>query len=62
MCGWFRVAIKFIKHQASALTKEWDNEVRDASLCCTLMETMATVCKLDPVGGGWCVNGNEMMV
>ena len=57
-----RLAIAFIKHQASAVNKEWDIEVRDASLCCILVKTMARVCKSDPVQGDCCVNGNEMMV
>ena len=62
MCGWLRVATAFIKHQANALTKNWDNEVRDASLCCMLTETMARVCKSDPVMGDLCVDDNKMKV
>ena len=52
MCGWLKVATAFIKHQTSALTKNWDDEVRDASLSRMLLETMARVCESDPVGGG----------
>ena len=51
-----------MKCQASVLTKNWDEEVRDASLHCMLAETMAGVCELDPVGGNWCIDGNKMKV
>ena len=62
VCSWLRVATAFIKHQTSVPTKNWDNEVRDASLCHMLMETTARVWELDPVGEDWCVDSNEMKV
>ena len=49
MCGWLRVATAFIKRQANVLTKNW-------------AETIASVFQSDPVGGDWCVDGNEMKV
>ena len=49
VCSWLRVVTVFIKCKASLLTKEWDDEARDASLCHMLTETMARVCKSDLV-------------
>lgn len=62
VCGWLRVATAVIKHQASAVTKSWDNKVRDAYLCQVLVETMTRVHEMDPVGGDWCMDDNEMKV
>ncbi len=41
VCSWLCVATAFIKNQASTPTKNLDNEVKDASLCRMLAETMA---------------------
>ena len=58
VCGWFRVAGAFIKHLATAVTKGWDDRIKNASLCHTLAETLTRVQEADPVGGigVWTVN------
>ena len=61
LCGKLRLAT-VSKHQASVVTKRWDDEVRDAYLYHMLAETMTRVCEEDPVGGEWWMDGNEMKV
>ena len=60
VCSWLRVATAFIKRRANVLTKNWDDEVRNASLYHMLVETTARVCKSDSVKENWCVDGNEI--
>ena len=40
VCGWFRVAVAFIKHLATAVTKGWNDRIKNASLRQILAETL----------------------
>ena len=62
VCGWLRVAIAFIKHLATAVTKGWNDRIKNASLSHILAETLTRVQEADPVGGNWCMDGKEITV
>ena len=51
VCGWLRVAVAFIKRLATAVTKGWDDRIKNASLYHILAETLTRVQEADPVGG-----------
>ena len=40
VCGWLRMAVAFIKRLATAVTKSWDDRIKNASLCHILTETL----------------------
>ena len=46
------MAVAFIKRLATAVTKGWDNRIKNASLSQILVETLTRVREADPVGGG----------
>ena len=56
------MAFAFIKHLATAETKDWDERIKNASLCHILAETLTRLQEADPVGGNWCMNGKEITV
>ena len=62
ICGWLRVAVAFIKLLATAVTKGWDDRIKNASLCQILAETLTRVREADPVGGNWCMDSKEITV
>ena len=62
VCGWLRVAAAFIKHLTTAVTKGWDDRIKNASLSQILAETLTRVREADPVGGNWCTDGKEITV
>ena len=43
VCGWLIVAVAFIKRLATAVTKGWDDRIKNASLGQILAETLARV-------------------
>ena len=49
------MAVAFIKRLATAITKDWDDRIKNASLCHILAEA-------DPVGGNRCMDGKEITV
>ena len=51
VCGWIRVAVAFIKRLATAVTKGWDDRIKNASISQKLAETLTRVREADPVGG-----------
>ena len=60
--GWLRVALAFIKRLATAVTKGWDDRIKNASLSQILAETLTRVWEVDPIGGNWCTDGKEIIV
>ena len=56
------MAVGFIKRPATAVTKGWDDRIKNASLCLILAETLTRVREADPVGGNWCMDGKEITV
>ena len=56
------MAVGFIKHLATSVTKGWDDRIRNASLCYILVETLNRVREADPVGGNWYKDGKEITV
>ena len=62
VCGWLKVAVAFIKRLATAVTKGWDDRIKNASLCHILAETLTRVREVDPVGGNWCMDSKEITV
>ena len=38
ICGWLRVAVALIRHLATAVTKGWDDRIKNASLCHILVD------------------------
>ena len=57
ICGW--VAVAFIKHLATAVTKGWNDRIKNTSLCNILAETLTKVQEADPIGENWCMDGKE---
>ena len=45
------MAVAFIKYLANAVTKSWDDRIKNASLYQILAETLTRVQKADPIGG-----------
>ena len=62
VCGWLRVACSILKRRASAVTKGWDDEAKDAPLHRMVTETLDSVQQYDPVRGDWSVEGHELNV
>ena len=62
VCGWLRVAVAFIKHLATAVTKGRDDRIKNVSLCHILAETLTRVWEADPIGGNWCMDSKEITV
>ena len=62
VCGWLRVAVAFIKRLATAVTKGWDDRIKNASLSQILAETLTRVREADPIWGNWCTDGKEITV
>ena len=62
VCGWFRVAVAFIKRLATAVTKGRHDRIKNASLCHILAETLARVREADPVEENWCMDSKEITV
>ena len=60
VCGWLRVAVAFIKRLETAVTKGWDDRIKNASLSHILAETLTRVREADPVGGNWCMDVKEI--
>ena len=56
------MAVAFIKHLATVVTKGWMIESKNASLSQILAETSIRVRKADSVGGNWCMDGKEITV
>ena len=56
------MAIAFIKRLVTAVTKGWDDRIKNASLCHILAETLASVREADSVGGNWCMDGKKITV
>ena len=56
------MAVAFIKRLATAVTKGWDDRIKNASLCHILTETLTTVREADPVEGIWCMGGKKITV
>ena len=56
------MAVAFIKHLATAVTKGWDDRNKNVSLCLILAETLTRAREADPVGGKWCMDGKEITV
>ena len=54
--------VAFIKRQVTAVTKGWDDRIKNTSLCHILAETLTRVREADPIGGNWCMNGKEITV
>ena len=59
---WLQVATGFIKHQATAIKQNWDDEIGDAPLECIKTDTLTWVWQLDPAQGRWSVNMKELNV
>ena len=62
ICGWLRVTVAFIKHLATAMTKGWEDRIKNASLSQILAETLTRVEEADHVEGNWCTDGKEIKV
>ena len=62
ICGWLRVAVAFIKHLGTAVTKGWDDRIKNASLSQILAETLTRVREADPIGENWCLDGKEITI
>ena len=60
--GWLRVVVPFIKRLATAVTKGWDDRIKNASLCHILAETLTRVREANPVWRNWCMEGKEITV
>ena len=45
------MAVAFIKRLATAVTKGWDDGIKNASLSQILAETLTRVQEADPIGG-----------
>ena len=56
------MAVAFIKRLATAVTKGWEDKIKNTSLCHILAETLTRVREADPVGGNWCMDGQEITV
>ena len=52
--------VAFIKRLASAVTKGWDDKIKNASLCHILAETLTRVREADPVEGNWCMDSKKI--
>ena len=54
------MAVAFIKCLATAVTKSWDDRIKNASYSQILAETLTRVREADPVGGNWCTDSKEI--
>ena len=61
LCGKL-VAVAFLKRLATAVTKGWDDRIKNTSLSQILAETLTRVRETDPIVGNWCTDGKEITV